>query len=342
MNPAILGLAGTQLSSDEKAFFRSVNPFGFIIFSRNIETPQQMKRLTHSLRECVGREHVAILIDQEGGAVQRLGPPHWRKAPPMALFGNICLKSADLALRAAVANAALMGAELMDVGVTVNCLPVLDVLTPEADDIIGGRAFSSDPSVVSTLGAATITGLAKAGIVPVIKHIPGHGRAKVDSHKQLPIVEAPLSELQKTDFIPFAYLHDAPMAMTAHIAYSAIDPGVPATFSKPVIKDVIRGLIDFQGLLLSDDLGMSALQGNFRDRTTRSLNAGVDVVLHCSGILDEMEDIVAGAGSFSSDKLRNWDVVLKTANQRVTVDLSQASAVWKNVEEEVRSVIGKL
>lgn len=330
------------MSSDEKAFFRTVDPFGFIVFSRNIDNPQQMKCLTNSLRECVGREHVAILIDQEGGAVQRLTPPHWRKAPPMALFGNIYLKSTDLAVRAATANAALIGAELMNVGVTVNCLPVLDVPTPEAHDIIGARAFSSDPNVVSVLGAATMKGLGKGGIVPVIKHIPGHGRAKVDSHRELPTVEASLSELQKTDFIPFARLHDAPIAMTAHVAYSTLDPGVPATLSKSVIKEVIRGLIDFQGLLLSDDLGMCALKGNFRERTVRSLNAGVDVVLHCSGVLDEMEDVAAGAGSFPSDKARNWETCLKTARQHAAVDLSQALAVWKNVEEEIQRIMDTL
>jgi len=292
---AILGCAGTSLSADEGALFRDVQPWGFILFARNIATPGQVRRLTDDLRACVGRADAPILIDQEGGRVQRLGPPHWRRYPPAQAYGR--LPADDLVLRREITRlgARLMAHDLAALGINVDCVPVLDVPSPDGHEIIGDRAYADAPDEVAQLGRAAAEGLIAGGVLPVIKHIPGHGRARADSHLHLPVVETGLGELTDRDFAPFRALSDMPMAMTAHVVYAAIDPKAPATTSRKLISRVIRGAIGFDGLLMSDDLSMKALSGEFTDRARAALAAGCDMLLHCNGDMREMQAVLAGA-----------------------------------------------
>jgi beta-N-acetylhexosaminidase len=291
---AIFGCAGPVLTDAEKAFFAETDPLGFILFARNIETPDQVRALVLSLREAVGRE-APVLIDQEGGRVQRLRPPHWRTRPPMAKFGALAARDLPLARRAARLNAHLIAAELRSLGIDVDCAPLLDVPIEGAHNVIGDRAFGGDPVLIADLGRAVMDGLLDGGVMPIVKHIPGHGRAMVDSHKALPIVTASRAELERSDFLPFRSLRDAPWAMTAHVIYDAYDDRRPATLSPVVVKEVIRGLIGCEAVLLSDDLSMHALSGSFEDRARDSLQAGCDVVLHCNGDMDEMKGVAAGS-----------------------------------------------
>jgi len=290
----ILGCAGPALSPAEAAFFREIQPWGFILFRRNIETPDQVRALTSALRATVDRSGAPVLIDQEGGRVQRLGPPHWRRYPPGRAYGRIA--AADPLARREITRlgARLMAHDLARLGINVDCLPVLDVPDPEGHEIIGDRAYGDTPDDVAVLGRAAAEGLIAGGVLPVIKHIPGHGRARADSHLELPVVEASLADLEARDFAPFRALSDMPMAMTAHVVYSALDFRRPATTSRAVIKDTIRGAIGFDGLLISDDLSMKALGGDFTQRARASLAAGCDVVLHCNGEMAEMRAVVAG------------------------------------------------
>ncbi len=299
---AIYGCAGPRLGDDEREFFRKSAPYGFILFARNVETPEQLRALVRDLRDAVGRDDAPVLIDQEGGRVQRLKPPHWRAAPPGRRFGEALLCDAKSAEQGAEANARLIAAELADLGIDVDCLPLLDVPVPGAHDIIGDRAFGETPEVVIALGRAVCRGLRAGGVMPIVKHIPGHGRARSDSHLELPLVEASLAELRATDFAPFKALADeACWAMTAHVVYSAIDPSAPATLSAKVIGEVIRGEIGFDGPLISDDLSMKALSGDFAGRTKGALAAGCDLVLHCNGDMAEMA-AVAGACAPLTDR----------------------------------------
>ena len=289
----IYGCAGPILTDAEKAFFAETDPLGFILFSRNIETPDQVRALVRSLREAVGRE-APVLIDQEGGRVQRLRPPHWKSRPPMVKFGRLAARDLPQARRAARLNAHLIAAELRSLGIDVDCAPLIDVPVEGADNIIGDRAFGLDPMLVGDLGRAVMDGLLDGGVMPIVKHMPGHGRAMVDSHKALPIVTTERAELERNDFVPFRSLRDAPWAMTAHVIYSAYDDRRPATLSPVVINEVIRGFIGCDAVLLSDDLSMHALSGTFRDRAQESLLAGCDVVLHCNGDMDEMRGVAEG------------------------------------------------
>ncbi|CAA7623720.1 beta-N-acetylhexosaminidase [Magnetospirillum sp. UT-4] len=290
---AIFGCAGPVLNAAERAFFARVRPLGFILFARNIETPDQVRALVAELRASVGRADAPVLIDQEGGRVQRLRPPHWRKAPPGAAFAALAGRDKAAALEAVRLNFRLIGRELADLGIDVDCAPVLDVPVPGAHDVIGDRAYGLDPAQVAELGRACCDGLLDEGVLPVVKHIPGHGRAMVDSHLALPVVEAGRAELEAADFPPFRALADQPWGMTAHVVYKAIDADRPATTSARVIGEVIRGLIGFQGFLVSDDLSMKALGGSFEDRTRAALDAGCDAVLHCNGEMAEMEAVAA-------------------------------------------------
>lgn len=293
---AIFGCAGQALTDQEKRFFAETDPLGFILFSRNIDNPDQVRSLVASLRECVGRE-APVLIDQEGGRVQRLKLPHWPPRPAMAKFGALAEQDLMQARRAARLNAHLIAAELKDLGIDVDCAPLIDVPVAGADNIIGDRAFGSDPALVADLGRAVMDGLLDGGVMPIVKHIPGHGRAMVDSHKALPVVGEDRETLEKTDFLPFRSLRDAPWGMTAHVIYSAYDDRRPATLSKKVVTEVIRGFIGFEGVLLSDDLSMHALSGSFEERARESLHAGCDVVLHCNGDMDEMMAVTQGVRS---------------------------------------------
>jgi beta-N-acetylhexosaminidase len=306
MQPLILGLAGLALSAEEAALFRSADPAGYILFKRNVESPDQVRALTQSLRDLAGRD-VPILIDQEGGRVARLRPPHWPAFPPGEVFGRLYEKAPITAIEACRLNALALAALLRDLGINVDCLPLLDVRDESGHDIIGDRSFGTEPLVVAALGKAVLDGFQAGGICGIVKHIPGHGRARADSHLELPVVTTSRDELER-DFIPFRRLAGAPMAMTAHITYTALDAARCATLSPDVI-DFIRNDIGFGGLLMSDDLGMHAL-GNprsgghppgsnaladFGARALASIDAGCDIALHCSGDFSEMRSIVEAA-----------------------------------------------
>ena len=306
MQPLFLGLAGLALNDNERALFRAANPAGYILFKRNVDSPDQVRALTQSLRDLAGRD-VPILIDQEGGRVARLRPPHWPEFPTGERFGLLYDKAPITAIEACRLNALALAALLKDLGINVDCLPLLDVRDTQGHDIIGDRSFGAEPMVVSALGKAVLDGFKAGGICGVVKHIPGHGRARADSHLELPVVTASREELER-DFEPFRRLADAPMAMTAHITYTALDAARCATLSPDVI-DFIRQDVGFGGLLMSDDLGMHAL-GNpqsgghppgsnalqdFGARALASLDAGCDIALHCSGDFNEMRAIVEAA-----------------------------------------------
>ncbi|MDQ7811068.1 beta-N-acetylhexosaminidase [Brevundimonas sp.] len=291
---AIYGCSGHRLTAAEKAFFADVRPWGFIVFRRNVDSPDQMRALTDEMRDCVGDADAPVLIDQEGGRVQRMGPPHWAKYPPAEAY----LKAADGVLRARELvrlGARLMANDLRAVGVNVDCAPVLDVPVPGAHDIIGDRAFARDPATVAMLGRAAAEGLLAGGVLPVVKHMPGHGRAFADSHHALPVVHADLATLDGWDFAPFKALSDMPLAMTAHVVFDAVDPKRPATTSRKALK-LMRDGLGFGGLIMTDDLSMKALSGSLRERAEASLKAGCDVVLHCNGDLKEMREVAEGVG----------------------------------------------
>jgi beta-N-acetylhexosaminidase len=290
---AIYGCAGTTLGESERAFFREVEPWGFILFARNIHDREQVRRLVAQLRETVGDQRAPVLIDQEGGRVARLKPPGWRERPPAARFGAVYAEQHEAALEAAYLNARLIAHDLAELGINVDCVPVLDVPVEGADDIIGDRAFAHDPIAIIDLGRAQIDGLMDGGVLPIMKHIPGHGRATADSHHALPRVSTDAEVLSATDFVTFRSLDTCPMAMTAHVVYEAIDPQRPATTSPKVIRDVIRGEMGFDGVLISDDLSMNALDGPLSVRTKAALFAGCDIVLHCNGKLDEMREVAS-------------------------------------------------
>ena len=278
----ITGLAGTALSPAERAFVREHEPWGFIIFKRNVETPSQLRRLIGAVREAAGR-NVPVLVDQEGGRVQRLGPPHWPSYPPGAAYGRRYDRNPADGIRAAYLGARLIAADLAAVGIDVDCLPVADVPASGADPIIGDRAYGQSADKVSALARAVADGLLEGGVLPGLKHIPGHGRASADSHRALPVVETDHATLSKTDFAAFQALRDLPLGMTAHVVYTAIDPIAPATTSVTLVRDVIRGWLGFAGLLMSDDISMGALSGSIEARARTAIAAGCDVILHCSG-----------------------------------------------------------
>jgi beta-N-acetylhexosaminidase len=290
----ILGCQGPRLTTDERALFADARPWGFILFKRNVETPDQVRALVESLRACVDRRDAPVLIDQEGGRVQRLGPPQWPAYPPGRAYGDLAANDPLDRREIARLGARLLAHDLTSLGINVDCLPVLDVPEPGAHDVIGDRAYGESAETVAVLGRAAAEGLIAGGVLPVIKHIPGHGRARSDSHLALPVVDAPYAELDARDFAPFRVLSDMPIAMTAHVVYTAIDPSRPATTSRTVIRKVVREAIGFEGLVMSDDLSMKALYGDFAERTRAALAAGCDVVLHCNGSMDEMKAVLAG------------------------------------------------
>ena len=304
---AIYGCHGTVLGGEERAFFAEQKPWGFILFRRNVETPDQVLRLTEAMRDSVGWE-APILVDQEGGRVQRLGPPHWPKYPP----GEAYLKATNDPLAArelARLGGRLMAQDLRAVGINIDCAPVLDTPVPGAHDIIGDRAFARDPATVAQLGRAMAEGLLAGGVLPIIKHMPGHGRAFADSHKELPTVHADLAHLREWDFAPFRSLSDMPIGMTAHIVFTAIDRKRPATQSRKAIR-LIREELGFGGLLLSDDLVMNALSGTLTERAQASLKAGCDLVIHWNGDLAEMRQVAEGVGKLKGGAARRAEAAL--------------------------------
>ncbi len=323
---AIYGCAATSLSPAEKSFFREVAPWGFILFARNISDSEQVKALVQELRETVGDEKAPVLIDQEGGRVARLKPPHWQVRPPAARFGALYETNPDAAREAVYLNARLIAHDLASLGINVDCLPVLDVPVPGSHDVIGDRAFATDPATVITLGKAQIEGLIDGGVLPVMKHIPGHGRAGADSHLDLPRVSASAEELSASDFVTFRSLDTCPIAMTAHVVYESIDPQRPATTSPKVIRDVIRGEIGFDGLLMSDDLSMKALDGPLSVRAKQSLFAGCDLVLHCNGDMNEMKEVASEVTELKGQALKRSEQALAHLSTPVALDLAAAQA----------------
>ena len=287
----ITGIAGLELSAAEREFIRAERPWGFILFKRNVDTPSQVIQLVSELRMACDDPDAPILIDQEGGRVQRLGPPHWPVYPPGAVFDSLYKIDPALGLAAARLSARLISDDLAQLGITVDCLPLADVPVEGADAVIGNRAYGTEPGKVAAIARAVTEGLEQGGVLPVLKHIPGHGRATADTHFKLPEVDTPEDELKRTDFAAFQPLADLPMAMTAHVVFSALDPAHPATTSATIIEQVIRGVIGFHGLLMSDDVSMNALAGSIAERTRAIVSAGCDMVLHCNGKLDEMQDV---------------------------------------------------
>jgi beta-N-acetylhexosaminidase len=299
----ITGVSGLELDAAEREFIRSERPWGFILFKRNIDTPAQVTRLVRELRDLISDSDAPVLIDQEGGRVQRLSPPNWPVYPPGAVFSALYDTDSALGLTAARLSARLIADDLTAVGVSVDCLPLADVPVAGADAVIGNRAYGTEPAKVAAIARAVTQGLEQGGILPVLKHIPGHGRATADTHFRLPEIATPKNELERTDFAAFQPLADLPMAMTAHVVFSALDPAHPATTSATIIRQVIRGVIGFQGLLMSDDVSMNALSGSIAERTQAIFAAGCDMVLHCNGKLDEMRAVAANTPELSGQAL---------------------------------------
>lgn len=306
----IVGVSGFVLTDEERAFLREQQPWGFILFKRNVEIPEQIVDLVRELRATVGRADAPVLIDQEGGRVQRLGPPHWPSYPPGAVFGALYDQDRTAGLEAARLSSRLIAADLTDLGITVDCLPLADVPVAGADAVIGNRAYGTEPDKVAAIARAVTEGLQQGGVLPVLKHIPGHGRATADSHAALPTVDTSAAELARTDFAAFKPLADLPMAMTAHVVFSALDAAKPATTSATMIEQVIRGAIGFQGLLMSDDVSMNALEGSIAERTRAIVAAGCDMVLHCNGKMDEMRQVAAETPVLSGEALARADRAL--------------------------------
>ena len=306
----ILGCAGEALDDGERRFLADADPAGFILFKRNCESPAQTQALIGAFREAVGRPDAPVLIDQEGGRVVRLGPPHWRAPPAPALLGALAEVDGDAGVRAAWLNARLVAVDLLALGFTVNCVPALDLRYAGASKVVGDRSFGADPRLVARLGRAVADGLRAGGIVPAVKHLPGHGRATADSHAVLPRVDAPLKALRARDFVPFRALRDAPVGLTAHVCYAALDPERPGTLSPKVIGEAVRGAIGFDGLLITDDLSMGALTGSVGQRASAALAAGCDLTLHCNGIRDEMEDVAAEVPKLAGRARERFDRML--------------------------------
>jgi len=320
----ITGCEGLALSGDEVSFLREANPWGLILFARNVDSPEQLRSLTGHFRDIVGRTDAPVLIDQEGGRVQRMRPPNWRKYPPARAYAQAYEKDAVAGLRATRLVYRLLAQDLVDAGINVDCVPVLDVPQPGSHDIIGDRAYGMTPEQVALLGRAASQGLLDGGVLPIIKHIPGHGRAFADSHLELPVVDAPRAELERVDFAPFAALSDIPMAMTAHVVYTALDPDNCCTLSPTVIGEVIRRQIGFDGLIMSDDLSMKALKGTFRERGERAIAAGCDVLLHCNGNMAEMVEVADAAGRLDGQAEKRAARALSFLRGPDSFDLAEA------------------
>jgi beta-N-acetylhexosaminidase len=323
----IVGCAGPRLTAAERDFLVKAQPWGLILFKRNIETPEQVSALTHEFRGVVGYQKAPILIDQEGGRVQRLAPPRWPAFPPAARFGEAYRRDPREGLAAVRLGARLIAHELAALGVTVDCMPVADLRLPETHEVIGDRAYGREVEAVTVLARSAAEGLMAGGVLPVVKHIPGHGRARADSHEALPVVNTSHAELERTDFEPFRRLRDLPIGMTAHVVYASIDPEHPATVSRRIIDDVIRGSIGFDGLLLTDDLSMKALSGDLRHRAEAALSADCDVVLHCNGKLEEMVEIAAVCPLLTGEAARRAEKALNRLTLPVeTIDVAEARA----------------
>jgi beta-N-acetylhexosaminidase len=325
MRAFITGVAGAALTDAERAFLREAQPWGLIVFARNIGAPDALRRLIGDFRGIVGHD-APVLVDQEGGRVQRLGPPHWPKYPPAAVYGQLYERDRARGVAAARLGGRLIATDLYGVGIDVDCAPVADLPVAQADPIIGNRAFATEPGPVAALAAVFAQGLAEGGVLPVVKHVPGHGRATADSHKKLPVVTADRAALEATDFAVFRGLADMPMAMTAHVVFRAIDPVAPATTSAAIVHDVIRGSIGFAGLLMSDDISMDALSGSLGERTRAALAAGCDIALHCNGDMAEMQAVAAAAPQLQGEAARRASAALARRQLPAALDVAAKRA----------------
>jgi beta-N-acetylhexosaminidase len=327
MRAFITGLAGFALSNDERAFLRDAQPWGLILFRRNVAGPEPLKRLIAEVRATLARE-IPVLIDQEGGRVQRLGPPQWRAYPPGAAYGELYGRDRDSGMAAARLGARLIAADLAAVGIDVDCLPIADVPVAGADPVVGDRAYGSNPGQVAAIAGAVAQGLADGGVLPVLKHLPGHGRATADSHARLPVVDADRATLEATDFAAFRPLAGLPIGMTAHVVFTAIDPLAPATISATIVRDVIRDSIGFKGLLMSDDISMGALSGSVAERTRAAIAAGCDLVLHCNGDMTEMRAVAAEVPELGGEAARRAEAALAAKGPAVPLDVAESRAAF--------------
>jgi|SRR5579871_2823592 len=322
----ITGLSGPAITADERAFLRTTAPWGLILFKRNVQAPAQIKALIDEFRALVGRPEAPVLIDQEGGRVQRLGPPQWPAYPPGAAYGRLYDRDPALGLAAAKLGGRLIAADLQALGITVDCLPVADVPVAGSDAVIGDRAYGDTPAKVAALAGAAAQGLMEGAVLPVLKHLPGHGRATADSHLRLPVVGTERSTLESTDFAAFQPLTGLAMGMTAHVVFTSLDRELPATTSATIISHVIRGFIGFDGLLMSDDLSMGALSGSLAERTRAALAAGCDMALHCNGVLAEMQAVAGAAPELAGAAARRADAALAARQAAKPLDVAAARA----------------
>jgi beta-N-acetylhexosaminidase len=332
----ITGLAGLSISAGERAFLREAQPWGLIIFKRNVSTASQVVELAQTFRNIVGRE-APILVDQEGGRVQRLGPPNWPAYPPGVIYGELYNREPAAGIAAARLAGHLIAADLRPLGIDVDCLPVADVLVVNGDPVIGDRAYGSEPGKVAAIAKAIAEGLQGGGVLPVLKHLPGHGRASADSHHKLPVVDTDRATLEAIDFAAFRSLAGLPLGMTAHVVFSAIDPVAPATTSVTIVRQVIRGFIGFQGLLMSDDISMNALSGTIAERSRAALAAGCDVVLHCNGDMREMTAVASETPELSGDAAKRGDAALTARTAPAEFDTEAARRIFRQMVADVQT-----
>jgi beta-N-acetylhexosaminidase len=332
MRAFITGVAGPELTNEERQFLREAQPWGLIVFTRNIAGPDPLRRLIGEFRSAVGRD-APVLIDQEGGRVQRLVPPHWPMYPPGAAYGALYDRDRETGLAAARLGARLIASDLAGLGIDVDCLPLADVPVPGSDAVIGNRAYGTEPDKVSAIAGAIAEGLADGGVLPVLKHIPGHGRATADSHKRLPVVTADRATLEATDFAAFRPLAGLPLGMTAHVVFSAIDPVAPATTSAAIVGGVIRDSIGFRGLLMSDDISMHALSGSLSERSAAAIAAGCDMILHCNGDPAEMRAVAAAVPALAGEAARRAAVALATKRPAAPFDIAAGRAEFSRLME---------
>ncbi len=330
MRAFITGVAGPALTDEERQFLREAEPWGLIVFARNIAGPDPLRRLIDEFRSLVGRD-APVLIDQEGGRVQRLGPPHWPSYPPGAAYGALYDRDRGTGLAAARLGTRLIASDLAGLGIDVDCLPLADVPVPGSDAVIGDRAYGTEPGKVAAIAGAVAEGLADGGVLPVLKHIPGHGRATADSHKRLPVVTTDRATLEATDFAAFRPLASLPLGMTAHVVFSAIDPVAPATLSAAIVGGVIRDSIGFRGLLMSDDISMGALSGSLSERAAAAIAAGCDMVLHCNGELAEMRAVAAAVPALAGEAARRAAAALATKRRPAPFDVAAGRAEFSRL-----------
>ena len=335
----ITGLAGATLTRAERHFVQEAAPFGLILFKRNVTTPDALRRLVDEFRAAVGRQ-APVLVDQEGGRVQRLGPPHWAAYPAGAAYGAVFDRDPETGRRAARLGGRLIANDLAQLGIDVDCAPVADVPAADADPVIGDRAYGAEPAKVAALAGAFAAGLMQGGVLPVLKHLPGHGRAMADSHQRLPVVTADRLTLDAVDFAAFRPLGGLPLGMTAHVVFTAVDPVAPATTSANIVKHVIRDSIGFTGLLMSDDISMNALSGSLSERTRAAIAAGCDIVLHCNGELSEMVEVAAEAPALAGDAARRAEAALAARKPAASLDIAASRAELAKLMNDIRPEAG--